>query len=170
MKVDSAKPALSQACGHSCSSMLPDPCKPSLPLLAKTMATLGTFHSHQLFSFTATVHSQPYFWLHVLSLFYSFSTQIPLLLASFAVEAVASLAGVPCLKLAFLLLLGSLLLPTLLLLHAFLLLLGCHKLVSDLSDCMAHGHFHGHHFFRGHPTCKTATFLESHLTPLVGPS
>jgi hypothetical protein len=53
------------------------------------------------------------------------------LLASFAVEAVASLAGVPCLKLAFLLLLGSLLLPTLLLLLAFLLLLVCHKLVSD---------------------------------------
>ncbi len=35
----------------------------------------------------------------------------------------------PCLKLTFLLLLGSLLLPTSLLLIAFLLLLGCHKLV-----------------------------------------
>jgi hypothetical protein len=115
-------------------------------------------------------HSQPYFWLHVLPFFLQFSTQIPLLLASFAVEAVASLAGVPCLKLVFLLLLVSLLLPTLLLLLAFKLLLGCHMLVSDLSDGMAHGHFHGHHFFREHPSCKTTTFLESHLTLLVGPS
>ncbi len=58
----------------------------------------------------------------------------------FAVEVVNSPASVPCLKLAFLLLLGSLLLPKSLLFLAFLLLLGCHMLVSD---CMVHGHFHG---------------------------
>jgi hypothetical protein len=57
-------------------------------------------------------------------------------LQAFAVEVVPSPAGVPCLKLK-LLLLGSLLLPTSLLLLAFLLLLGCHKLVFD---CMVHGH------------------------------
>jgi hypothetical protein len=62
-----------------------------------------------------------------------------------------------CFKLAFLSLMGSLLLPISLLLLAFLLLLGCHKLVSE---CMAHGH-------------ETATFLEigrddGHLAPLLG--
>ncbi len=49
----------------------------------------------------------------------------------FAVEVMPSPAGVPCIKLAFLLLLGSLPLPASLLLLAFLLLLGHHKLVSD---------------------------------------
>jgi hypothetical protein len=61
----------------------------------------------------------------------------------FAVEVVLSPAGVPCLKLAFLLPLGSMLLPTSLHLLAFLLFLGCRKLVSD---CMVHCHFHGHQF------------------------
>jgi hypothetical protein len=43
----------------------------------------------------------------------------------------------------FLLLLGSLLLPTSLLLFAFMLLVGFHKLVSDW---MALGHFHSNQF------------------------
>jgi hypothetical protein len=42
-----------------------------------------------------------------------------------------------------------------LLLLAFLLLLGCHKLVSD---CIAHVHFHGHQFSTD---IRSATFLES---------
>jgi hypothetical protein len=118
--------------------VLPDPCKPSLPLLAKTTATWGHFTTTKFF-ITATFTT--IFLASFPATFFSFSTQIPLLLGVFAVEVVASPAGVSCLKLAFLLLLGSLLVPTSLLLLAFLLLLVCHKWVSD-----GHGHFHGHQF------------------------
>jgi hypothetical protein len=55
----------------------------------------------------------------------------------FPVEVVPSPAGVPCLELAFRLLLGSLLLPT------SLLLLVRHMLVPG---CMAHSHFYDHQF------------------------
>ncbi len=41
--------------GHGIVPVLPDPCKPSLPLLAKTTATWGTFHGHQIFVVTATI-------------------------------------------------------------------------------------------------------------------
>jgi hypothetical protein len=103
---------------------------------------LGTFHGHRIFVFnaTCTLHSaQPYCWLHFLPLLKLFHTD-PAVAGVFAIEVVPSPAGVPWLKLAILLLRGSLLLPTTLLLLAFLLSLGCHKLVSD---CMDHGHFHG---------------------------
>jgi hypothetical protein len=75
--------------------------------------------------------------------FYSFSTQILLLLAFLLLRLCLLLLVFPCLKLAFRFLLGSLLLPTSQPLLAVLLLLVCHKLVSD---CMAHSHFHGHQF------------------------
>jgi hypothetical protein len=83
---------------------------------SKNHSHLGTFHSHQIFvitamflasfpaTFTAFPHRSCYCW-------------------RVAAEVVPSLVGVPCLKLSFLLLLGSLLLPT------SLLLLTCHKLV-----------------------------------------
>ncbi len=105
-------------------SVLLDSCKPSLQLLAKTTAAWGSFTATNFFTMP---YSQPLLWL--------FHTD-PAVAGVFAVEVVHSLACVPCSKLAFLLL-GSLLLPT------SLLLLGCHRLVSDV---MAHRHFHGHNF------------------------
>jgi hypothetical protein len=56
-----------------------DPCKPSLPLLAKTTATWGPFTAIKLYFFTATFTA--IFWLHFLPLSLScFFTQILLLL------------------------------------------------------------------------------------------
>jgi hypothetical protein len=80
--------------------VLPDPSKPSLPLLAKTTATWG-----QITTTKFPCHFN-----------YSFSTQIlPLLLLRLWLLLLVSLA--------FLLLLGSLLMPTSLLLLVFLLLM-----------------------------------------------
>jgi hypothetical protein len=109
--------------------VLPDPCKHLLPLLGKNHSHLGDLSQPPNFFYLSHIHSHisGFISCHL----YSFSTQILLLLAFSCYEVVPSPAGVPCLKLAFLLLLGSLLLL------AFLLLLGCHKLVSG---CMAHGH------------------------------
>jgi hypothetical protein len=92
---------------------------------SKNHGYLGTFHGHQIIFVTATFTA--IFLDSFPAIFYSFSTQILLLLAFLRLSVVPSPAGVPCLKLVFLLLLGSLLLLTFLLLLAFLLLLGCHK-------------------------------------------
>ncbi len=138
--------------------MLPDPCKPSLSLQAKTKATWRPFTATKLF--LSLLHSQPYFLFH-------FHTD-PAVAGVFAVEVEPFPASAPCLKLALLLLLGSLLsLTSLLMLAFFLLLQGCHKLVST---CMAYSQLNAHQFY---PTCKTATFLESfrycgHLAPPSG--
>jgi hypothetical protein len=116
--------------------MLPDPCKPSLPLLAKTTATWGLFTATKFFFYHCHTDS------HISGFIFP-ATSIPFShkdtadAGVFVVEVEPSPAGVLCLKLASLLLLRSLLLPTSLMLLPFLLLLGCHKLVSD---CMAHGH------------------------------
>jgi hypothetical protein len=89
---------------------------------------LGTFHGHQIFFITATFTA---IFGFISCHFYCFSLQILLLLA-FLLLSLWVLVLCPLFKL-----LGSLLMPTSLLLLAFLLLLGRHKLVSD---CMAHGH------------------------------
>jgi hypothetical protein len=106
-------------------------------------ATHSKNHGYLVTFFLSLPHSQPYFWLNFLPFLLPLFHTDPAVAGVFAVEVVASPACVPCLRLAFLLLLGSLLMPTSLLLLAFLLLLGCHTLVSD---CMAHSYFHGHQF------------------------
>jgi hypothetical protein len=98
----------------------------------KNHGHLGIFHGHQIFFITATFSAIFLYFL-------------PLLLIDPAATGVLLLRLwlLLLVSLAFLLLLRSLLMPTSLQLLAFLLLLGCHKLVSD---CMAHGHFYGHQF------------------------
>jgi hypothetical protein len=65
---------------------------------------LGTFHGHQIFLLLP--QSQPYFRLPFLPLLQLFHTD-PAVAGDFSVEVVPSPAGVPSLKLNFLLLLGS---------------------------------------------------------------
>jgi hypothetical protein len=114
---------------HIHCAVLPDPCKPSLPLLAKSTATWGPFKANKFF--LSLPHSQPYSWLPFLPLFFRFSTQILLLLVSLALSWRSCCCWDPCCCQ-----------------HPCCCLLsccwwGCHKLVSD---SMAHGHFHGHQF------------------------
>jgi hypothetical protein len=97
---------------------------------SKNYSHLGAFHRHQFFFITATLTA--IFLASFTVTFIAFLTCTdPAVAGVFAVDVVPSPAGVPCLKLAFLLLLGSLVLPTSLMLLAFLLLLDCHMLVSN---------------------------------------
>jgi hypothetical protein len=92
--------------------------------------------------------------------YYSYSTQILLLLAVLLLRLWLLLL----VSLSLQLLLGSLLMPTSLLLLAFLLLLGCHKLVSD---CMAQGHTHGHQFSTNIQILKLQYFLKVAVTTAI---
>jgi hypothetical protein len=99
---------------------------------SKNYSHLGAFHRHKFFFITATLRAAIFLASFTVT-FIAFHAD-PAVAGVFAVEVLPSPAGVPCLKLAFLLLLGSLLLATSLLLFAFLLLLECHKLALN---CMA---------------------------------
>ncbi len=76
-------------------SVLPDPCKPSLPFLAKSEATSGHFKATKFFY--PCPHSQPHFWLHFLPLLQLFHTD-PAIAGIFAVEVVPCPASFPLLK------------------------------------------------------------------------
>jgi hypothetical protein len=148
---------------------LPDPCKPSLPLLTKKHGHLGpTFHGHQIFIITTT-YSQPISGFLSCN-FYSFSTQILLLLAFLLLRLCLLFCWCPLLK-------AGVPVAAAILAVANIPAVACfpHAVaeVTYVGVCL-HGSrpFSRPPIFHRHHTCKTATFLlsgrdDGHLAPLL---